>query len=369
MKNCGGVTLSKKLLYVSTSEGVHDQRFVDTALSDGWSVSYLRCGGFISVKKNFEAIMWIGNREPLDQSNQPRFIEAFEDVVRSVCPNLIQINPLVPSGALANSEINRPILSVSWARDLLFDIYQSEWEYGTALNAIGHSNHLLVDCQAVQRRAISLGASPDSLTQFPWGVELDDFCFRFETRSFDSLKILSLRSLEEFYKVDLLVDAAKTFFDRSISQQAKIGIANTGSQESELRSKVQSLELNAGVQFIGVISTESLKFELKNWNVYVSTSPIDGSSVSLLQCMAAGLICVVPDIDSNREWVDHGKTGFLYRANDSCHLAEVLLDLQKKSDSLDAIRRSARRIVEKRADWSVNKKTLLKVYNMVSAEG
>ena len=212
VKNCGGVTLTKKLLYVSTSEGVHDQRFVDTALSDGWSVSYLRCDGVPSRgKKYFETITWMGSREPLDESSQFRFIEAFEDVVESVCPDLIQINPLVPNGALVNSEIDRPILSVSWARDLLFDIYQSEWNYGIEISAIGNSTHLLVDCRAVQQKAISLGARPDSLTQFPWGVELRDFCFGFETRSFDALKIPSLRSLEKLYRVDILVEAAKTF--------------------------------------------------------------------------------------------------------------------------------------------------------------
>jgi len=320
-------------------------------------------------KKYFETITWMGSREPLDESSQFRFIEAFEDVVESVCPDLIQINPLVPNGALVNSEIDRPILSVSWARDLLFDIYQSEWNYGIAISAIGNSTHLLVDCRAVQQKAISLGARPDSLTQFPWGVELRDFCFGFETRSFDALKILSLRSLEKLYRVDVLVEAARTFFDRSISQRAIIGIANTGSQESELRSEVTNLGLTTKVQFIGLIPSELLKFELQNWNVYVSTSPIDGSSVSMLQCMAAGLICVVPDIESNREWIDHGETGFLYRANDSIHLAEVLLDIQRKSSSLDTIRKGARRIVEEHADWSVNRNRLLKVYDLVASRG
>ena len=89
----------------------------------------------------------------------------------------------------------------------------------------------------------------------------------------------------------------------------------------------------------------------------------------MLQCMAAGLICVVPDIESNREWIDHGKTGFLYRANDSIHVAEVLLDIQREFSSLDTIRKGARRIVEEHADWSVNRNRLLKVYYLVASRG
>jgi len=58
--------------------------------------------------------------------------------------------------------------------------------------------------------------------------------------------------------------------------------------------------------------------------VYVSTSPAEGASVSLLEAIAAGCLPVVTDIPSNREWVTHEGNGLLFPAGDTAVLASCL---------------------------------------------
>ena len=63
--------------------------------------------------------------------------------------------------------------------------------------------------------------------------------------------------------------------------------------------------------------------------VYVSTSLADGTSISLLEAMAAGLIPVVSDIDANRPWITHGEDGFFFPAGDSQALAEQIVQAMR----------------------------------------
>jgi len=92
-------------------------------------------------------------------------------------------------------------------------------------------------------------------------------------------------------------------------------------------------------------------------SVYVSTSPSDGVSASLLEAMACGVFPVVVDNPSNREWVEHGINGLLHSGDVgglATHLARALSDHD--------LRRGARTgnlaLVERRGDLRRNSATI-----------
>ena len=60
-------------------------------------------------------------------------------------------------------------------------------------------------------------------------------------------------------------------------------------------------------------------------SVFVSTATADGTSIALLEAMAAGLTPVATDIDVNRALITPGKDGFLFRPGDEKDLAEKLI--------------------------------------------
>ena len=180
MKNCGGVISSRtrRLLYVSMGHGVHDRRFIECAQESGWEVTALRCDGEDNAAlSRVKLSNWIGNKDSISRINQKVFRSEFKKIVNRVKPNLIQVGPLSTAAAVLDEKLGIPVLAVSWARDLLYDVHESVWHKEVAVSAIKLSDHLLVDCESVRDVAVNLGALDESVSIVPWGVDLQSFEF------------------------------------------------------------------------------------------------------------------------------------------------------------------------------------------------
>jgi len=93
---------------------------------------------------------------------------------------------------------------------------------------------------------------------------------------------------------------------------------------------------------------------LKSAQVFVSPSSHDGTPNSLLEAMACGCFPVVGDIESLREWIDHGVNGLLVNPLNPDDLAEAIL----AALTAEKLRQNAAEInlalVRERAAHSVN---------------
>jgi glycosyltransferase involved in cell wall biosynthesis len=92
-----------------------------------------------------------------------------------------------------------------------------------------------------------------------------------------------------------------------------------------------------------------------NW-LYISAASSDGSSISLLEAMAAGMICIVSDFPSNLEWVENHFNGFTFKNGDASDLARTIqvvakLEVEKKT----SIGKRAQEIISARGDWETNR--------------
>jgi glycosyltransferase involved in cell wall biosynthesis len=103
-------------------------------------------------------------------------------------------------------------------------------------------------------------------------------------------------------------------------------------------------------------------------DIYISPSHVDGSSVSLLEALACGMPCLVSDIAGNKEWVEEGVNGWLFRDGNVDDLAEKILLAIKSRRSWGWIGKAARMVAEERADWKKNFGKLLEVYNVIARE-
>jgi glycosyltransferase involved in cell wall biosynthesis len=75
----------------------------------------------------------------------------------------------------------------------------------------------------------------------------------------------------------------------------------------------------------------------------------------------------VSDIAGNKEWIENGVNGWLFRDGDVDDLAEKILLAIKKRREFKKIGELARKTAEERADWRKNFGTLLEAYNHVIA--
>jgi len=102
-------------------------------------------------------------------------------------------------------------------------------------------------------------------------------------------------------------------------------------------------------------------------DLYISPSHVDGSSVSLMEALASGLLCLVSDIPGNREWIKDGVNGWLFRDGDVDDLAEKISNAIKNRKLFKNIGDAARKTAEQKADWKMNFGKLLEVYERTIA--
>ena len=64
---------------------------------------------------------------------------------------------------------------------------------------------------------------------------------------------------------------------------------------------------------------------MQDAEVFVSVPSSDGTSVALLQAMAAGAFPIVSDLATQREWIDDGVNGRRVALNDTAGLAKAIV--------------------------------------------
>jgi glycosyltransferase involved in cell wall biosynthesis len=135
-----------------------------------------------------------------------------------------------------------------------------------------------------------------------------------------------------------------------------------GSQAQSIRQILMGGGVYDRVQFGGQISQTELPRWIHMAELYISSSHVDGSSVSLMEALACGLPALVSDIPANKEWVSEGVNGWLFPDGEADALAEKILAAIAQKRKFTRIGRAARELAEEKADWKKNFKILLKAY-------
>jgi glycosyltransferase involved in cell wall biosynthesis len=208
-------------------------------------------------------------------------------------------------------------------------------------------------------RLVELGADPEKILTCPRGIDLTKFRRR-NGSALAEFTVVSTRGLNRHYGADIVLRASRLASERL--GNVPTAIAGGGEAESELKELVRDLGTATDVWFAGEIPNDELPNLLARSDVYVSAVRTDGVSASLLEAMACGCFPIVTDNAANRLWVDDGVNGFLIAAPDPGAFAAAIV---RAMDDPPLRLRAAevnRAIVEKRADMSVNMRTISDAY-------
>ena len=176
--------------------------------------------------------------------------------------------------------------------------------------------------------------------------------------------ILSNRNLLPIYNVSLLIRAIPMVLKEE--WKVRFLIAGDGSEREELEKKAKELNVIMSIKFLGRVPHDNMPNVLAETDIYVSTSPYDGTSVSLLEAMASGVFPVVTDIPSNREWITHGENGFLVPADEEKILASKILEAMQTPKLLELAYGKNIEIIEQRANWRNNIRKIVEIYSVFS---
>jgi L-malate glycosyltransferase len=267
--------------------------------------------------------------------------KAFSLVLREK-PDVIHGNWIVPTGliaSLAGFLTRTPVLNT--ARGM--DVRVSERGLAKALFALAVklSRRVTVVSEAMKTRGCLRDAEVISS-----GVDPSFFAI---SPDYATKTILHARSLEQVYDVGTLLRALPLVVERI--PEARLVVAGTGSQEESLKKLASGLGIGENVEFLGAVSNRDIASLMGRASVYASSATADGTSIALLEAMAAGLVPVVTGIAPNRALVEHGKDGFLFRPGDERDLADCLMRALSGEISPRALLEK-RESLEDRIAWS-----------------
>lgn len=143
-------------------------------------------------------------------------------------------------------------------------------------------------------------------------------------------------------------------------------IVGGGDEYENLSRQIKDLSLENKVFLLG--ERVDVATILNDADIFTLTSFSEGLSCSIIEALSAGLPCVVSDVGGNKELIEHGKNGFLYKLNEENLLPEFIKELINDRELREQMRINNQRkamitfSVEKMASHYINQyQTMLNI--------
>jgi glycosyltransferase involved in cell wall biosynthesis len=297
-----------------------------------------------------------------------------EALIEEVRPDVVHAGPVQTCAFMMALVRFSPLIVMSWASDILVDADRDVvWRWATQ-HTLQQADMLLCDCWAVRDRAFDFAPLPDDrVVVFPWGIELDPYQRPADVQTIrtrlgwqEATVVLSTRSLEPIYGVDVVLAAFEQAYRKN--QHLRLLLLADGSLDSDVNGYIKKHDLGHVVYRVRRVPETEVPKYFQAADIYVSGSYSDGSSISLLEALAAGLPTIVTDIPGNREWVEPGENGWLVAAGNVKQFASAIEHVAALGDTeRQRISQNNRALARSRADWSSNVASLFRVYRQLES--
>ena len=173
--------------------------------------------------------------------------------------------------------------------------------------------------------------------------------------------ILFVGNLIKRKGVALLIESLK-LVRRNVPNFISV-IVGQGEELQNLKTLVDKYDLSDHVKFYGRVTKKELSELNTIADVFVLPSTSEGHSVALLEAMASGLPIVASDIEGNRESVEDGVTGLLFKNGNAESLAEKLITILTNQDLRQTFSINSSEIYLKKFSTKSQIDNYLKLYN------
>lgn len=289
-------------------------------------------------------------------------------VLKQRC-DLIHVHWAIPTGVIGvfcGVVLRKPLLVTVHGSDFRLATEKSRLLKRLFLWVCNKANHITCVSEGLTKGLRELGVPAEKLSTFSMGVDetfLGAGRSRKDVVNDRAFTVLSNRNLLPLYNVTLLIQSVPMVLEEE--QKTLFLIAGEGTEREPLEREVKDLRVEQSVQFLGRVSHESMPELLAQSDVYVSTSLSDGTSVSLLEAMAAGAFPIVTNIPSNLEWIRDGENGFLVPVDEKGMLAERIVSAIRSRALLRRSRDENLAIIEKKALWPVIIERTKEIYDRI----
>lgn len=214
------------------------------------------------------------------------------------------------------------------------------------------SSGVVANSQGLRKLALNFFQRIPILT-IPNGVDLE--FYKPSARQWSPPHLLFIGRIVYQKGLDLLVEA----LSHVMHLDWDLTIVGDGSFKEFLLSKVDSLNLNERINFLGWHQKVELLPLLAKSNIFVNPSRHEGMPNAVLEAMACGLPIIASRIAGNEELITHRENGLIFEAENIAGLEAALKELLTNPELCAKMGRLSRRKVEEHFSWEGSGKQYL----------
>ncbi|WP_405295894.1 glycosyltransferase family 4 protein [Algibacter sp. Ld11] len=197
-----------------------------------------------------------------------------------------------------------------------------------------------------------------NLVYIPNSIKIEDY--KFQNKRYESIKLLWVRSFSEIYNPSLAIHIFKALKNENIDVElCMVGPEKDGSLAS---AKQLAQSLNLDVEFTGLLSKKEWHVKAEDFNIFINTTTIDNTPVSVIEAMALGLPVVSTHVGGMPFLIENNKDGILVESNNIEAFVLSIKQLASNTNRTQCIADKAREKVENYA-WE---KIKHQWYNLLS---
>jgi len=260
-------------------------------------------------------------------------------VLREIRPDVFHAHFLVEHGFYGALAGFHPYVVTAWGSDVLVEPQRDPVSKLIARWTLRRADLVTSNNAYMADRIVALGAARSKIEVVTLGADrffLERADASVNVRPADPARapvVLSTRAHEPLYNIGEIIDAYEQV--ARARPDVRLVIAHGGSLTADLTRRAAA---SAGrIEFIGFAGREALRNAMTEADVFVSVPSSDGTSVALLQAMAAGCFPIVSDLPTQRELIEDGVNGFRVPT----HRPDLLAGRIKQALGESDLRRSA----------------------------
>jgi L-malate glycosyltransferase len=195
----------------------------------------------------------------------------------------------------------------------------------------------------------------------PFGVDTNRFNTP-EGRANRNLFVVgTVKSLEEVYGIDRLIDAFGEFHKKYPQSECKI--YGSGTKLNELLEKTKKLGLESHVSFMGKIPHPEVPSALNELDVYCALSRNESFGVAVLEASSCKIPVIVTNTGGLPEVVAHNETGYIINEDSLNQIPEILLKLANDESLRKHLGENGRTFVIENYSWTRSLEETVDAYN------
>jgi L-malate glycosyltransferase len=249
-------------------------------------------------------------------------IPKIKKLLGKIRPDIVHAHYLTSNGLMAAFCGFHPVVITAHGSDINHSM-QSRLRRGLIKAVMNRADLVNPVSSDLEKSILSLGIPQDKVLNLTLGIDIKPFgtVQRAQPQN-GTPRIICTRKMFGVYQCADILKAAAMLKQKEIAFE--LVFAASGPLQVELEQLARDLGLGSEVVFLGGYPLAQLPQLFADADIYVSASRSDGTSLSLLEAMAAGTFPVVSDIPANRLWLEGTDDGLFFSVGRAEELAACL---------------------------------------------